>query len=144
MKQNKNFYLIILVTGFFCLGGLFVMDASDAFAADKNPCSGDIAKFCPGIEPGPAGMAALNECLEKHEKELTRECREFEAGMGGPRIEKIEAIQEKRAFRQNCMGDMVKFCKDISPTQGGMMQCLKQHESALTAPCSKSMKAMMK
>ena len=70
MKQSKNFYLIILAAGFFCLGGLFAMDVSDAFAADKNPCSGDIARFCPGIEPGPAGMNALMECLEKYEKEL--------------------------------------------------------------------------
>jgi len=141
MKQIKDFYLITLLAGFLCFGLLFVTGAS---AVDKNPCSGDIARFCPGILPGPAGMVALMECLEKHEKELSDACRDFEEGMGGPRIEKIEAIREKKEFRQKCSGDMFRFCKDTSPTKGRMMQCLKAHESELSAPCSQSIKAMMK
>lgn len=140
MKKIKGFYLTALIAGFLCIGGLLAIGAS---AGDENPCSGDIAGFCPGIEQGPAGMMALMECLEKHEKELSPACRDFEAGMGGPRIEKIETVNEKRAFRQNCMGDMVKFCKDTIPTRGGMMKCLKQHESELTAPCSRSMNVML-
>lgn len=140
MKQIKGFYLITLAAVLLCFGGLFVIGAS---AADQNPCSKDIARFCPKIKPGPAGMMALMECLEKHEKELSDTCRDFEAGIGGPRVEKSEEIREKRAFRKNCMGDIVKFCQDTSPTQGRMMKCLNEHESELTAPCSQSMKAMM-
>lgn len=140
MRHIKGFYLTALIAGFLCIGGLF---AVEAYSADKNPCSGDIARFCPGIEPGPAGMMALMECLEKHEKELSPACRKFEEGMGGPRIEKIETVNEKRAFRQNCMGDMVKFCKDTTPTRGGMMKCLKAHESELTAPCAQSMNVLL-
>ena len=139
MKQI--FYLMTLAAGIICFGWLFVIDVS---AADQNPCSKDIARFCSNIPPGPAGMIALMECLEKHEKELSDACRDFEAGMGGPRMEKSEAIREKREFRQKCMGDMVKYCKDTSPTQGRMIKCLKEHESELTAPCSQSMKAMMR
>ena len=141
MKQNKGFYLITLIAGFLCIGGLIAINAS---AADKNPCAADIARFCPKATPGPAGMTALMECLEAHEKELSRECRDFEAGIGGARVEQSEIVREKRDFRQKCMGDMVKFCKDISPTQGSMVRCLKAHESELTAPCSQSMKTMMK
>lgn len=141
MKKIEGFYLTALIACFLCIGGLIAIDAS---AADKNPCSGDIARFCPGILPGPAGMAALMECLEKHEKELSDACRDFEEGMGGPRIEKIEAIREKQEFRQKCSGDMFRFCKDTSPTKGRMMKCLKAHESELSAPCSQSIKAMMK
>ncbi len=140
MKKIEGFYLTTLIACFLCIGGLIAIDAS---AADKNPCSEDIARFCPGIKPGPAGMIALMECLEAHEKELSPACREFEEGMGGPRIEKNEAMREKREFRQNCTGDMIKFCKDTSPTHGRMLKCLKAHEGELTAPCIQSMNVLL-
>jgi hypothetical protein len=139
MKQTRGFYLMTLAACLLCLGGVLGMDAS---AANQNPCSEDVARFCGNIPPGPAGMIALMDCLEEHEKELSDACRDFEAGMGGRRMERSEAIREKRQFRQSCIGDMAKFCNDVSPMQGGMMKCLSEHENELSAPCSQSIKAM--
>jgi hypothetical protein len=34
-----------------------------------------------------------------------------------------------------CKPDVEKFCKDVQPGEGKMMQCLKQHQSELSAPC---------
>lgn len=140
MEQIKGFYLMTLAVGLLCFGWSFGIDAS---AANKNPCSEDVAKFCANIPPGPTGMIALMDCLEEHEKELSDTCREFEAGMGGPRMERSEAVREKRQFRQSCIGDMARFCDNASPTQGGMMKCLNEHENELSTPCSQSIKSMM-
>ena len=141
MKEIKSLCLMGLIAGLLWLGGSLGTEAS---AAGPNPCSGDIDKFCSGsvIRPGPAGMAALMECLEEHEKELSEDCRDFEAGMGGARMERSEAMRAKRQFRQTCMDEMARLCKDASPTQGGMMQCLTEHEGALSTPCSQSLKAL--
>jgi len=59
----------------------------DASAANLNPCSEDVAEFCGEIAPGPAGMVALMDCLEAHEKELSDACRDLDAGMDKPRLE---------------------------------------------------------
>jgi Cysteine rich repeat len=140
MKQIRGFYLMTLAAGLLCFGWPFGIDAS---AANQNPCSEDVARFCANIPPGPAGMMALMDCLEEHEKELSDACKNFETGMGGPRMEKREAVREKMQFRQSCMGDIARFCNDASPMQGGMMKCLNDHESELSAPCIQSIKAMM-
>jgi hypothetical protein len=117
------------------------MIGTDASAADKYACSEDIAKFCQNIEPG---MIALMDCLEKHENKLSAACKEFEASMGGRGVEKAEKVREKVKFRQACLSDMAKFCNDAKPTQGGMLKCLNDHKKEISAPCSESIKAMMK
>lgn len=139
MKQTRRFCLMTLVAVLLCCGWEFGIDAS---AANQNPCSEDVARFCANIPPGPAGMIALMDCLEEHEKELSDACRDLEARMGGPRMERSEAVRGKRQFRQSCIGDMAGLCNDASPTQGGMMKCLNEHENELSAPCSQSIKAM--
>jgi hypothetical protein len=126
-----------MAAGLLCAGLMFGTDAS---AADKNACSEDIAKFCQNIEPG---MIALMDCLEKHENELSGPCREFEATMGGRGAERGERIRRKVQFRQSCMSDMAKFCKDANPTQGGMLKCLNDHKKEISVTCSESIKMMM-
>jgi len=137
MKQMNRVYLAILAAGLLCVGLMFSPGAS---AADKNPCSDDIVKFCQSIKPG---AVALMECLEKNESKLSGACKEYEATLGGKRVERREQVREMAQFRQVCRSDMGKFCNDASPTQGGMLTCLKDHEKDISAPCSESMKRIM-
>jgi hypothetical protein len=137
MTRMNRVGLAILAAGLLCVGLMFGPEAS---AADKNACSDDIAKFCPNIKPG---AAAAMGCLEAHESELSSVCKEYEASMGGKRAERREQIRETAQFRQACLSDMGKFCNDASPTQGGMLKCLNDHEKELTGPCRESMKRMM-
>lgn len=139
MKQLRFFCLLTLAVGLFGLGWALEMEAA---AANQNPCSEDVAQFCPNIVPGPAGMITLMDCLEKHEKELSAACRDFEAGMGGTRMERSEAMREKREFRERCIGDMARFCQNANPMHGGMMNCLDGHAAELSEPCRQSIKAM--
>jgi hypothetical protein len=139
MKRTRVFFVMTLAVGLLCTGWAFGIDA---FAADRNPCSEDVAQFCGSVSPGPAGMIALMDCLEQHENELPDACRDFEAVMGGPRMERREAVRGIRQFRQNCIDDMARFCKDAGPMEGGMMKCLSDHENELSLPCSQSIKAM--
>ena len=136
MKHIKKQCRVILAASFLCLGLMFGIDA---FAADKSPCSEDIAKFCKNIEPG---MVALMGCLEKHENELSDACKEYESTMLGPRAEKREKVRELTTFRQSCINDMRKFCNDVDPGQGGLMRCLKEHENELSTACNESITAL--
>jgi hypothetical protein len=137
MAQMIRATLATLAAGLLCVGLLFVPAAS---AADKSACSDDIAKYCNNIKPG---AVALMECLEQHESELSGPCKEYEATLGGKRVENREQVREMAQFRQVCLNDMRKFCNEATPAQGGMMQCLKDHEKDISAPCSESMKRIM-
>ena len=135
MKRIGVFSVATMVAGFLCLG---VLTGTDASAAAKNACSEDIAKFCKNIEPG---WMNLMDCLEKHESELSAACREYEAKMGGPRVEREERAREKRMFRQVCKADVDKYCKDAVPRQGGIVKCLNEHTSELSEACGWWIKA---
>ncbi len=48
------------------------------------------------------------------------------------------------AFAQGraCADDVAKFCKDVKRGQGQILQCLKQHQSELSAGCQSRVQAM--
>ncbi len=77
MKQINRIYPAIVITGLICLA---MMLGAYAYAADKNPCSDDIAKFCGNIK---FGTPAMVDCLESHEGQLSAACREYEVNDGG-------------------------------------------------------------
>jgi hypothetical protein len=138
MKKMNKVRFVILAAGLLFVG---LMSGTDAPAADKNACAEDIAKFCQGIKPG---AIPLMDCLEKHESELSSACTAFEATMGGRGAERGEKVREKVTFRQACLNDMTKFCKDANPTQGGMLKCLNDNTKKISVSCGESVKAMMK
>jgi len=135
MKQIKGIYLITLLAGVLCLG---LMPGSDGFAADRNACSEDIAKFCPDVKLSDRG--AVIDCLEAHENELSDACKALEERMGGGRTESREITRQQKAVLQACKDDAVKFCKDVNPAGGGILGCLNAHENELSAACSESIK----
>jgi hypothetical protein len=134
MNHMSKANLAIVAVGILCLGLTF---GADAFAADRNACSREIAKFCPNIKPG---MFALMDCLEKHEKKLTPACKEYEATLLGRRAEKREKVKELITFRNSCRNDMAKFCNDADPMHGGMIKCLEDHKKEISSSCSEGLR----
>jgi hypothetical protein len=135
MKQIKEIYLITLLAGVLCLA---LLPASEGFAADENPCSEDIAKFCPDVKP--SDRVALMDCLETHESKLSDSCKLYEARLEGRRGEQRETINQQKVILQACKDDAVKFCQDVNPTSGGLESCLNAHENELSNACSESIK----
>ncbi len=72
MKGNKRFYHAVLVAGILCIAVTF---SSNIYAAQKNPCSQDIAKFCKNVNSNNDGIL---KCLEKHVGELSKACCDYE------------------------------------------------------------------
>ncbi len=136
MKQINRFYLATLVAGLLCMGLIFGNNAS---GADKNPCSEDIAKFCKDVKPD---MRAIMDCLEEHENELSDACKDYEATLGGTRVESREKTRQYKAFLQACKEEASKFCKDVNPANDGIEKCLDEHAGNLSTPCSASLKAV--
>jgi hypothetical protein len=135
MKQNSRLCCAILRGAHLILGLMF---ASAAAAADQNPCSQDIAKFCRDVGPG---RVAIMDCLERHESQLTDACKDYEAKMEGPRAEWREVGMQQMRVRRACRDDIVKFCTDVKSGRGGIATCLKEHASELSQPCKDAVEA---
>jgi hypothetical protein len=117
--------------GRFVLGFVVALAVGAPVAAqgpgrDPGPCRADVEKHCAGVERGGGG---LGRCLREHQAELTPACRDHLAA----RHEKMRARAE--AVFAACESDLAKHCPGKEPGEGGLMRCLRDHESDLTQPC---------
>lgn len=96
--------------------------------AGKDACKADMEKFCKDVTPG---EGRLKFCLKAYEDKVSAECRE-QMGKAGEKIR--EKMQEGK---EACKADVEKFCKDVEPGKGGVVQCLKKHEGELSEACGK-------
>jgi hypothetical protein len=135
MKRKEKLYYIVVAGALLAVALIFGFDAS---AADQNPCSEDIAKFCKDVKPG---QRAIMECLEQHESQLSDACKDYEAKMERPRAESREVVMQQMRVRQACRDDVAKFCNDLKPGSGGIAMCLKEHASELSLPCKDAVEA---
>jgi hypothetical protein len=139
MKRHNGLCQPMLAVALFIII-IGMMFGPAAFAADQNPCAEDIAKFCKNIKPG---QAALMECLEEHEAQLSDACKAYETKMEGPRAESKEAVSQQARIRQACKNDVARFCSDVTSGSGGISACLKKHGIELSSPCADAMKTAM-
>jgi hypothetical protein len=135
MKHSYGSYSLIIAAGLLLVGLVFGVNA---LAADQNPCSEDIAKFCKDVKPG---RIAMMECLEQHESQLSDACRDYEAKIENPRMESRERGTQQKKVNQACKNDVVKFCSDVKPEGGGIASCLNAHADELSSPCKDALRA---
>lgn len=135
-KNNGRLQIAAAAVAVLCL-----MFGAGAYAADENPCSRDMDVFCKGIEPG---TNAMMDCLEKHEGELSTDCRSYEAKMGGSRVEMKETVRNISESNRACRDDVAKFCMGANPEQDGIAKCLKENESKISSACVQSIREKSK
>jgi len=111
----------VVVVSLVCLVTL-VMVSGTIFAQGERPCAGDVAKFCSDVKQGHGRIA---KCLEKHETQLSSECKAEFAGVK-------EVI--KKAFKA-CEDDIIKYCPWVQSGEGRILSCLKENKSHLSEEC---------
>jgi len=110
------------------LTGLLPLTAA---MAQDSPCAADIQKYCAQIEPG---GGRINKCLTEHEKELSGVCRDY--------VKQAAAAMVR--FNQACGDDARKFCTDVQPGGGRVLQCLSKKLDDLSKPCKEFLAAFKK
>jgi hypothetical protein len=98
-------------------------------------CKDDAQKFCAGVQPG-AGRIA--RCLQQHADHLSPGCKAQGEKMVAHRAQRRGAMQE---IAQACKPDAEKFCADVQPGGGRIVQCLKQHQTELSSECTAAVSA---
>jgi hypothetical protein len=116
-RRRKKLFVLIAIA--FCM---ILWFGTDVYAQGGGPCAEDIAKFCKDIQPG---GGRLVKCMKEHEKELSAPCRQ-----------QIHESQKRwRETVQACHDDALKFCTDVKPGGGRLVQCLKEHPNELSVEC---------
>lgn len=120
----------------FALGALAIGAAAGAQPAavggmgpgpggGTGACAADVEKFCAAEPRGPGRM----RCLRQHQGELSPACREQMAARHAQMAARAAAV------RAACADEVARWCADVQPGQGGLVRCLRGHESELSAGC---------
>jgi len=122
-KRKDNFMKPSVISFFVMVMFLGIVSFAQSQEVNKTgPCKDDIEKFCKDVKPG---QGRILKCIKEHEKELSQVCKDH-----------VSAAREKaQGFMQACKGDIGKYCQDIKPGRGRIINCLRQHESELSADC---------
>jgi hypothetical protein len=117
----------------FCLA---VAGLSHFVVAEEGTelCQADVQKFCKDIKPGDA---RIMHCLKEHHDQLSPACKakgdEMHKGMMEMKKEMGHDMMEKN--HEACKADREKFCKDVKPGGGKIMECMKAHKAELSKDC---------
>jgi hypothetical protein len=126
--NNKLVLSSIQMNWLAVVAAVFCLSLAGGVSAEEKdrPCAADAEKLCKDVQPGEGRVA---KCLKEHSNELSPACKDNIGKMK-------EKVQE---FEQACKEDATKLCKDVKPGGGRILQCLKQHESELSATCKEKM-----
>jgi Golgi apparatus protein 1 len=120
MKQAYTSHALLRCSALACLAIAAV--AAPGAASGALPCAADIQKFCADV---PTGSGRVEECLEKHAKELSPECK--------TRHENLQ--KEMGTLAATCREDISQFCSDVVPGSGRIAACLQNRSDDLSPVC---------
>jgi Golgi apparatus protein 1 len=97
------------------------------FREGMMACQADVERLCPGIRAG----AERHTCMQQHRDQVSPQCRQVFQQAAERREQGREAVRA-------CRGDVQRFCKDVKPGAGRVVQCLQQHRSEISRGCAAS------
>jgi len=115
----KRTFIAVLVCS--ALAGI-VPASSRAAAPEPMACGDEIEKFCSHVTPGKLSLAV---CLNENRESLSKEC-----------LAKVDkALVKIEEARKTCGADISKFCAEVKPGEGRVLNCLNAKKSELAPDC---------
>jgi len=101
---------------------------------DVRGCDADAAILCPGL---PLNSRNSFMCLMAYEDNLSLSC---ELGIAEAAMTLEQGLMAIDYSIKSCEADADKFCLDVQPGEGRIVNCLKQNEANLANQCVTALK----
>ena len=97
-------------------------------------CDKELKTYCKDVTPGDGrGLA----CLYAFSDKLSAQC-EYALYDAAAQLER--AINALAYAANECRDDLTKYCADIKPGQGRLLQCIEKNDAKVTARCKQALK----
>jgi Cysteine rich repeat len=97
-------------------------------------CDKELKTYCKDVTPGEGrGLA----CLYAHEDKLSAQC-EYALYDAAAQLER--AINALAYAANECRDDLTKYCADIKPGQGRLVQCIERNDAKVSSRCKQALK----
>ncbi len=97
-------------------------------------CDKELKTFCKDVTPGEGRVLA---CLYAHEDKLSGQC-EYALYDAAVQLERV--INAVAYAANECREELTKYCADIQPGQGRLLQCMEKNDAKLSKRCKQAMK----
>ena len=97
-------------------------------------CEKELKTFCKDVTPGEGRVLA---CLYAHEDKLSGQC-EYALYDAAAQLER--ALNALSYAANECRDDLTKFCYDIKPGGGRLMQCIDKNDAKVSKRCKQALK----
>jgi hypothetical protein len=97
-------------------------------------CEKEIKTYCKDVTPGEGRVLA---CLYAHEDKLSGQC-EYALYDAAAQLERV--LNALSYAANECRDDLTKFCSDIKPGGGRLMQCIDKNDAKISKRCKQALK----
>jgi hypothetical protein len=128
--MKKIFFVIVM----FCIP--FVGEISSAqdgpVETVTKGCKTELESYCKDVTPGEGRVLA---CLYAYGDKLSGGC-EYALYEASAQLEHF--IQTVSYLAQECEDDLEKYCVDIKPGEGRLLDCLDKNEDSVSSRCKEA------
>ena len=97
-------------------------------------CDKELKSYCKDVTPGEGrGLA----CLYAFSDKLSPQC-EYALYDAAAQLER--AINALAYAANECRDDLTKYCADIKPGQGRLVQCIEKNDAKVSSRCKQALK----
>jgi hypothetical protein len=96
-------------------------------------CDKELKTYCKDVTPGEGrGLA----CLYAHEDKLSGQC-EYALYDAAAQLERVINVLAYTA--NECREELTKYCSDIEPGQGRLLQCIEKNDAKVSKRCKQAL-----
>jgi len=110
-----------------------VQGALDTFT---EGCQQELTTFCKDVTPGEARILA---CLYAFQDKLTPRC---EYALYDSVNQLDRALNDLSYVVNECNDDYDKFCSDLNPGEGRILECLEKNQAEVSKRCNNALKTV--
>ena len=111
------------------LGGIAVAQEKARTEKVLTGCADEVETYCKNVTPG---KGRLLSCLYAYEDKISTQC-QIALCQAVPSLEM--ALTTLSYLAGECRDDLKKFCSDVKPGEGRLINCLDKKKDALTDRC---------
>ncbi len=97
-------------------------------------CDKELKTYCKDVTPGEGRVLA---CLYAHSDKLSGQC-EYALYDAAAQLER--ALTALTYVANECRDDLEKFCSNIKPGEGRLLQCIDRNNAKVSSRCKQAMK----
>jgi hypothetical protein len=97
-------------------------------------CDKELKTYCKDVTPGEGRVLA---CLYAYEDKLSGQC---EYALYDAAVQLERALNALSYAANECRDDLAKFCSDIKPGEGRLLQCIDKNNAKVSKRCKQALK----